>query len=93
MEWLPGRSRTRSWSEDTLVTGWSTTKGMAAAAAAVVLDTGLFELDQPVCQYWHEFAAGSKTTGRTGGCMADISRISPLSASAAHEQVGRGSAA
>src|SRR3954470_13681298 len=48
------RQRRRPWTRDTLVTVWSTTKGMAAAAMAVAHSRGLFELDVPVAHYWPE---------------------------------------
>ena len=50
------------WEEDTLVTVFSTTKGMAAMAIAVAHSRGLFELDEPVATYWPEFAQQGKAT-------------------------------
>jgi len=54
------KAKTEPWVEDTLVTMWSTTKGMAAAAMAVAHSRGLFDLDQPVSAYWPEFAQSGK---------------------------------
>jgi CubicO group peptidase (beta-lactamase class C family) len=54
------RRRSRPWERDTLVTVFSTTKGMAALAMAVAHSRGLFDLDRPVADYWPEFAAAGK---------------------------------
>lgn len=54
------KRRMRPWERDTLVTVFSTTKGMAAAAMAVAHSRGLFELDTPVASYWREFAEAGK---------------------------------
>jgi CubicO group peptidase (beta-lactamase class C family) len=54
------RKRTKPWERDTLVTVWSTTKGMAATAMAVAHSRGLFELDATVATYWPEFAQAGK---------------------------------
>jgi CubicO group peptidase (beta-lactamase class C family) len=48
------------WMEDTLVTVFSTTKGLAAMTFAVAHSRGLFELDEPVAKYWPEFAQAGK---------------------------------
>jgi len=54
------KQRKRPWLRDSLVTVWSGTKGMAATATAIAHSRGLFELDEPVCTYWPEFAANGK---------------------------------
>lgn len=54
------RKRTKPWVEDTLVTVFSTTKGMAAAAMAVAHSRGWLELAEPVSTYWPEFGAAGK---------------------------------
>lgn len=54
------RKRTQPWQRDTLVTVFSTTKGMAAAAMAVAHSQGLFHLEAPVAGYWPEFAQQGK---------------------------------
>ena len=56
------RKRTAPWERDTLVTVWSTTKGMAATAMAVAHSRGLFDLEAPVATYWPEFAQAGKET-------------------------------
>lgn len=54
------KKRTKPWQHDTLVTVWSTTKGMAATAMAVAHSRGLFDLESPVANYWPEFAQAGK---------------------------------
>lgn len=54
------KQRTTPWGADTLVTVWSTTKGMSATAMAVAHSRGLFDLDTAVAAYWPEFAQCGK---------------------------------
>jgi CubicO group peptidase (beta-lactamase class C family) len=48
------------WTEDTLALVFSVTKGMAAVAMAVAHSRGLFNLDDPVADYWPEFQQAGK---------------------------------
>ena len=48
------------WEEDTLVTMFSTTKGVASMAVAVAHSRGLLDYDAPVTRYWPEFGAAGK---------------------------------
>jgi CubicO group peptidase (beta-lactamase class C family) len=50
----------RSWEEDTMSVVFSTTKGVAAASALLLVDRGLLDLDAPVAAYWPEFAQAGK---------------------------------
>ena len=50
----------RAWERDTLVNVWSSTKGVVATAAHMLVDRGLLDLDAPVAQYWPEFAQQGK---------------------------------
>jgi len=50
----------RPWERDTLVTVYSTTKGMTAICAHRLVDQGLLDLEVPVAQYWPEFAQAGK---------------------------------
>jgi len=54
------REKTRPWTRDTLVNLYSTTKGMAALCAHMLIERGKLELDAPVATYWPEFAAKGK---------------------------------
>jgi CubicO group peptidase (beta-lactamase class C family) len=53
-------ARTQPWQRDTLVTVFSTTKGLTAICAHRLVDQGLLDLDAPVAKYWPEFAAAGK---------------------------------
>lgn len=46
--------------EDTLLTVFSTTKGVASMAVAVAHSQGLFDYDERMAVYWPAFAAGGK---------------------------------
>lgn len=48
------------WEEDTMVMVFSGTKGMAAAATALGLSRGLFDLDDAIADHWPEFGAHGK---------------------------------
>src|SRR5947209_10076003 len=48
------------WEEDTLVTVFSSTKGMASMGVAVAHSRGLFDYDERVATYWPEFAQNGK---------------------------------
>jgi CubicO group peptidase (beta-lactamase class C family) len=53
-------ARTRPWQRDTIVNVYSTTKGITAVAAAMLVDRGLLDVEAPVANYWPEFAAAGK---------------------------------
>jgi CubicO group peptidase (beta-lactamase class C family) len=51
---------TRPWQRDTLVNVYSTTKGLTALCAHVLVDRHEIDLDAPVAVYWPEFAQQGK---------------------------------
>lgn len=53
-------ARARAWQEDTIVNVYSSTKGMGAACAALLVERGKLDLDAPVADYWPEFARAGK---------------------------------
>lgn len=54
-------SRTgRAWERDTVACVFSTSKGITAICAHLLLQRGELDLDAPVAQYWPEFADGGK---------------------------------
>jgi CubicO group peptidase (beta-lactamase class C family) len=53
-------SRTTEWQRDSIVNVYSTTKGMVALCAHMLVDRGQLDLDAPVARYWPEFAAAGK---------------------------------
>lgn len=50
----------RAWDDRTLALVYSTTKGVTAICAHVLVERGLLDLDRPVAEYWPEFAAAGK---------------------------------
>lgn len=52
--------RTRPWRRDTLVNTYSTTKGMTALCAHILVDEGRLDVDAPVARYWPEFDQAGK---------------------------------
>ena len=53
-------SRSRPWRRDTIANVYSTTKGVAAVAAAILADRGALDVQRPVAHYWPEFAQAGK---------------------------------
>ena len=51
---------TKLWQEDTLVNVYSTTKGMGALAAAILVDEGKLDYEARVVDYWPEFGVEGK---------------------------------
>ncbi|WP_276248602.1 serine hydrolase domain-containing protein [Haladaptatus sp. YSMS36] len=49
------------WEEETMVPIFSATKGMTAAATAVALSRGLFDLDDRVADHWPSFGRNGKS--------------------------------
>jgi CubicO group peptidase (beta-lactamase class C family) len=54
------RARTRPWRRDTLANVWSATKGVVAAAVAILVDRGVFRYEDKVAAHWPEFAEAGK---------------------------------
>lgn len=50
----------RPWVEDTIVTVFSSSKGVTAIATNLAIERGLLDPDAPVASYWPEFAAAGK---------------------------------
>jgi CubicO group peptidase (beta-lactamase class C family) len=50
----------RRWERDTAACVFSTTKGITAICAHLLLQRGELDLDAPVARYWPEFADGGK---------------------------------
>jgi CubicO group peptidase (beta-lactamase class C family) len=53
-------ARSRPWDRNTIVSVASTTKGMVAICAHMLVERGLLDLDAPVARYWPEFAQAGK---------------------------------
>ena len=48
------------WQQDTIVTVYSTTKGMTTICAHRLAEQGFLDLNAPVAKYWPEFAQAGK---------------------------------
>ena len=51
----------RAWERDTIANVYSSTKGIAAAAAAMLVDRGQLDVERPVVDYWPEFGQAGKS--------------------------------
>ncbi|HJY79550.1 MAG TPA: serine hydrolase domain-containing protein [Candidatus Binatia bacterium] len=55
-------ARTRPWDHNTVASVASTTKGMVAICAHMLVERGVLDLEAPVARYWPEFAQAEKAT-------------------------------
>ena len=58
------------WQSDTLINVYSTTKGMASVALAILFDEGLIDYDEKVTTYWPEFGAEGKQDVTVGQLLS-----------------------
>jgi CubicO group peptidase (beta-lactamase class C family) len=56
------QNHSRPWASDTIVNVYSTTKGLGATCAHLLVDRGQLDLDAPVATYWPEFAQAGKAS-------------------------------
>ena len=56
------QNHSRPWASDTIVNVYSTTKGLGATCAHMLVDRGQLDLDAPVATYWPEFAQAGKAS-------------------------------
>ena len=54
-------AHSRSWERDTIANVYSSTKGVAAAAAAMLVARGELDVERPVVDYWPEFGQAGKS--------------------------------
>lgn len=85
--------RTERWQDDTLVNLWSTTKGIAAIAFAMLVDRGLMAYDDPVARHWPEFAAEGKEAITVGMLLSHQAGICGFTAPATVADLLSGAAA
>lgn len=57
---MADRDRDRPWARDTMALVFSTTKGLTATCAHLLVERGRLDLDAPIAAYWPEFAAAGK---------------------------------
>jgi CubicO group peptidase (beta-lactamase class C family) len=80
-------ARTRPWERDTVVTTYSTTKGMTALCAHVLADQGRLDFDAPVARYWPEFAAAGKEVVRVRHLLAHTAGVPAIRAPLPREAI------
>lgn len=54
------KSNTELWAQDTLSICYSTGKGVLATLAHILVSQGMLDYDQPIADYWPEFAQNGK---------------------------------
>jgi len=54
------KQKTNLWSQDSLATVWSTTKGVAAITCALAVEKRLLDYEEKVSHYWPEFGCNGK---------------------------------
>ena len=54
-------NRARAWDRDTIANVYSTTKGIAAVAAAMLVDRGVLDVERPVVDIWPQFGQSGKS--------------------------------
>jgi len=64
------QDKTKAWEKETLVTVYSTTKGVAAFCIALAMEKGLIKYEEKVSTYWPEFAANGKGDISVGMLMS-----------------------
>ncbi|GAA0241206.1 serine hydrolase domain-containing protein [Cryptosporangium japonicum] len=69
-------ARTQPWTEDTIVTVWSSTKTVTSLAALMLVDRGLLDPYERVARYWPEFAANGKDAVEVRHLLSHTSGVS-----------------
>lgn len=54
------KAKSRAWHHNSIVNVYSTTKGLGAICANLLVERGQLDLDAPVASYWPEFAQAGK---------------------------------
>jgi CubicO group peptidase (beta-lactamase class C family) len=63
------KDRTRPWHRNTIVNVYSTTKGLGALCANLLIERGRLDLDAPVARYWPEFGQAGKQSLPVRYCL------------------------
>jgi len=76
-----------AWTANTLQLVFSTSKGLAAICAGMLVDRGQLELDQPVADHWPEFAQAGKQNVTVGELMSHQAGIPVVDAELTLEDI------
>ena len=75
------RARTKPWRRDTIATTFSTTKGVTATCACLLIDRGQLDPDAPIARYWPEFGANGKAAVSVRSALAHTAGLAAIDAS------------
>ena len=81
------KAKNKPWQRDTIVNVWSSTKGVVAAAVAMLSDQGKLHYDKPIASVWPEFAAGGKEQITLNQTMSHISGVNGLNVKVTEEDL------
>jgi CubicO group peptidase (beta-lactamase class C family) len=81
------KAKTKLWQRDTIANVWSSTKGVVAAAVAMLVEQGKLHYDKPIANVWPEFAAQGKEHITLDQTMSHISGLNGLNIALAPEQL------
>ncbi|HEY8572915.1 serine hydrolase domain-containing protein [Phenylobacterium sp.] len=83
------RERREPWTEDTMVLGYSLTKGVTGLTCAVAASQGLFSYDEPVIDIWPEFGAHGKHTVTVGQLLSEQAGVAAIDIRLTPANMGR----
>ena len=81
------------WMQNTIVNVWSSTKGIAAAAFAMLVDRGLASYEDPVSRHWPEFGQAGKQAVTIGQLLSHQAGLSGFRTPTTLEELLSGEAA
>jgi CubicO group peptidase (beta-lactamase class C family) len=80
-------ARTRSWSQETIVNVFSTTKMITALCILLLADRGDIDLDAPICQYWPGYTSHGKDRIRIRHVLSHTAGVPAFSPRVAFEDL------
>jgi CubicO group peptidase (beta-lactamase class C family) len=81
------KAKTKLWQRDTIANVWSSTKGVVAAAVAMLVEQGKLRYDKPIANVWPEFAAQGKEQITLDQTMSHTSGMNGLNTPLTAEQL------
>ena len=81
------KSKTKLWKRDTVANVWSSTKGIVAAAVAMLVEQSKLHYDKPIADVWPEFAAQGKDLITLDQVMSHTSGLNGLNTPLTPEQL------
>jgi CubicO group peptidase (beta-lactamase class C family) len=83
------KAKTKLWERDTIANVWSSTKGVVAAAVAMLVAQGKLHYDKPIADVWPEFAAQGKEHITLDQTLSHTSGLNGLNTPLTPEQLYR----